>query len=529
VTGLKYIAANVLDSGHDSRILLLPGYLQPTLDPAIRDFIRDYNPDLIGIGLMSIEFYSAKNLTRLLREEFDIPIMWGGVHVTINPDDCLDHADYICLGEGEKVVVSLLGHLREKGRKILPEIPGIWSRHQGRIIRTDNPPEMNLDSLPVQEYLPDYFYGFHKKRIYNFAHNPKLFRNYALYGGINHMMITSRGCPFNCGYCANAALVKVYGRKVRERSVENCIEELKRVKKDRHVLYINFQDDCFFIHSREWIQEFCEAYKKHIQLPFMIRAIPTILDREKLYMLKDAGLSIVVMGIQSGSDRVNLDIYGRNIHFRAVEKATALIAEARVFPYYEMIVDNPYETEEDMAETIESMTRIRKPYTISLSHLTFFPGTPITQKALADDIIDPEAYLSRYMVHIDYTYLNKLLYMVPYLPPSLIKYLNKPVAARKPVHSFLTNSLFFLVKRTIEPLVFMFLITRSLDYNVKRTVKTVLGNWKSALAKFIFNFLCKSDMEFDQRLEVARKEMPSLFENRNQRDAAPEYKKVSCH
>jgi hypothetical protein len=243
----------------------------------------------------------------------------------------------------------------------------------------------------------------------------------------------------------------------------------------------------------------------------MIRAIPTILDREKLYMLKDAGLSIVVMGIQSGNDRVNLDIYDRKIHFRSVEKATALIAEARVFPYYEMIVDNPYETEDDMAETIQAMTRIRKPYTISLSHLTFFPGTPLTQKALADNIIDPEAYLSRYMVHIDYTYLNKLLYMVPYLPPVFIKYLNKPAAVRKPVHSFFTHGLFFVVKRTIEPLVFMFLITRSLDYNVKRTMKTVLGNWKSALAKFIFNFLCKSDMEFDQRLEVARKEMPALF------------------
>jgi radical SAM superfamily enzyme YgiQ (UPF0313 family) len=516
VTGLKYIAANVLDKGHDARILLLPGYLESTLDPAVKDFIRDYKPDLIGISLMSIEYYSSKNLTRLLRKEFDIPIVWGGVHVTINPDDCLEHADYLCLGEGERAVVSLLGHLREKGRDVLPQIPGIRSRLQGdTIIQNDASPEMNLDSLPVQEYLPDYFYGFHKNKIHNFAHNPRLFRNYALYGGINHMMISSRGCPFNCGYCANAALAKVYGKKVRERSVENCMEELKRVKQDRHVLYINFQDDCFFTHSREWIQEFCEAYKKHITLPFMIRAIPTILDREKLYMLKDAGLSIVIMGIQSGSDRVNLDIYDRKIHFRSVEKATALIAEARVFPYYEMIVDNPYETEDDMTETIESMTRIRKPYTISLSHLTFFPGTPLTQKALADNIIDPEAYLYRYMVNIDYTYLNKLLYMVPYLPPFIIRHLNKPVAARKPVHSFFTHGLFFVVKRTIEPAVFMFLITRSLDYNVKRTTKTVLGNWKSALAKFIFNFLCKGDMAFDERLELARKEMPALFEKQS--------------
>jgi hypothetical protein len=147
-----------------------------------------------------------------------------------------------------------------------------------------------------------------------------------------------------------------------------------------------------------------------------------------------------------------------------------------------------------------------------LAHLTFFPGTPLTQRALNDNIIDPEAYLFRYMVNISYTYLNKLLYITPYLPRFVINHLNKPVNARKPAHLLLTNSLFFIVKRTIEPVVFMFLITRSLDYNVKWTVKTVLGNWKSAIAKLLCNFLCKGDMDFDKQLELARKEMPALFE-----------------
>ena len=111
VTGLKYIAANVRDKGHDVKILLLPGYLEPALHPEIESFIRDYSPDLIGISLMAIEFYPAKNLTRLLREKFRIPIIWGGVQVTVAPDDCIKYADYVCIGEGERVVVSLLEHL----------------------------------------------------------------------------------------------------------------------------------------------------------------------------------------------------------------------------------------------------------------------------------------------------------------------------------------------------------------------------------------------------------------------------------
>jgi hypothetical protein len=237
-----------------------------------------------------------------------------------------------------------------------------------------------------------------------------------------------------------------------------------------------------------------------------------MLDREKMFMLKDAGLSVVIMGVQSGSDHVNLDIYNRRIRFTTVRKSAELISEFKVLPYYEMIVDNPYETEDDMMETINAMATLKKPFTISLAHLTFFPGTPLTQKALDENIIDPEAYLHRYMVNIDYTYLNKLLYMTPYLPRLFIKYLNKSAATRQLFHLMLTNSLFFVVKRTIEPVIYMFLITRSLDFNVKWTVKTVFGNWKSALAKLLFNFLSKGDMEFDERLELARKQMPSLFD-----------------
>jgi anaerobic magnesium-protoporphyrin IX monomethyl ester cyclase len=514
VAGLKYIAANIRDKGHDVRILLLPGYLEPTLNPVIERFIRDYNPDLIGISLMALEFYPAKNLTRLLKERFQAPVIWGGVHVTTNPDDCINYADYICRGEGENIIVSLLEFLRDnKDKNVLPVLPGIWVRYNEKIIKyPDSSPEKNLDSLPLQEYLPEYYYGFHDNKIYNFSQYPKLFRRYALYGGTCHMTITTRGCPFNCGYCANTSLSKVYGREVRKRSVDCCIEELRRVKKDPYVLYINFQDDCFFVHGREWIQRFCEEYKKYIKLPFMVRAIPSLLDREKLFMLRDAGLSVVIMGVQTGSDRVNFEIYNRKVHFSTVMKAAKLLAESKVTPYYEMIVDNPYETEKDEMESIDSMAKLPRPYTISLAHLTFFPGTLLTDRALKESTVDPEAYLTRFMVNIDNTYFNKLLYMTPYISRFLIKKLNKPGNERSRVHIVLTNSLFFIVKRTLEPAVFFFVIARGLKYNVKWTVRTVLGNWRSALAKILFNFLGKGDMEFDKRLKLARKEMPALFE-----------------
>ncbi|RJQ21234.1 MAG: radical SAM protein [Nitrospiraceae bacterium] len=514
VTGLKYIAANARAHGHDVRILLLPGYLEDRLAPAIEDFVQGYNPDLIGVGLMSIEFYPAKNLTRLLKEKFDIPVIWGGVHVILKPEECLKYADYVCISEGEHAVVSLLEHLKLKGRDVPPVISNVWTNRDGSIIKqTHEFPEKNLDVFPFQGYLPDYFYCLHKGSIYNFAQNQRLFRKYALYGGTCHMMVTTRGCPFKCSYCGNSAFMAVYGKNVRARSVANVIEELKEVKKDPYVLYINIQDDCFFIHSREWIKTFCTEYRKHINLPFLVRVIPTMMDREKLFMLRDAGLSWIVMGIQSGSDRVNFEIYNRNIRFSSVEEAAALISETRAAPFYEMIVDNPYETEDEKIETINAMSRLKKPYTASLAHLTFFPGTPLAERAIKDELIAPDAYLYRYIVKTDKTYLNKLLDITPYVPKAVVRFFNKPEATRKMIHKTLLNIVVPIVKRTIESSVYFFITTRALDYDISWTLRTVRRGWRSAISRVVFNFLGKGDLKYDERLAWARKHMPALFEN----------------
>ncbi len=405
-------------------------------------------------------------------------------------------------------------HLEIDQQGTPPVIAGLWTNSDEVIGKQpDASPETELDRFPIQEYLPDYFYGFHNNRIYNFSSNENLFRQYALYGGTCHMLISTRGCPFTCSYCGNAAFVKVYGRKVRERSVSDVIAEMREVIKNPYVLYMNFQDDCFFSHNIDWMTAFCREYKKLIKLPFIVRVIPSMMDREKLLLLKDAGLCWIVMGIQSGSDRVNYDVYDRRVKFDSVKAAAEIISETHAAPFYEMIVDNPYETEEDMITTINAMASVKKPYICSLAHLTFFPGTPLAERAAKDRIAEPDAYLYRYLLQIDETYLNKLLSITPNIPGSLVRWLNLSADMRKPYHDTTLNILYFIVKRVIEPAVFLFITMRSLNYRPDWIYRTVIGNWKPTLSRMVSRYLGKSDLEFDQKLKLAKQKMPELFED----------------
>jgi radical SAM superfamily enzyme YgiQ (UPF0313 family) len=234
-----------------------------------------------------------------------------------------------------------------------------------------------------------------------------------------------------------------------------------------------------------------------------------MMDREKMMLLKDAGLCWIVMGIQSGSDRVNYDVYDRRIKFEAVRQAAEIISETHAAPFYEMIVDNPYETEEDMMKTIHAMSSIRKPYIISLAHLTFFPGTPLAARAARDNIVDPDAYLYRYLLKIDDTYLNKLLSITPIVPRAIILSLN--IKDRKKYHHLFLDILYFVIKRLMEPAVFLFITVRSLRYRPDWVFRTVLGNWKPTLTRLVTRYLGKSDLEFDQKLKLAKESMPELF------------------
>ena len=168
------------------------------------------------------------------------------------------------------------------------------------------------------------------------------------------------------------------------------MDELVWIKKT--FLFIGeicFCDDTFASRSLSEIQDFSEKYKEKINFPFYILVSPANVEKKKFDLLVDAGLSHIGMGIQSGSNRI-IGLYNRqrvgNIE-QSLKAAQILNSyKNHLLPYYDFIVENPYETKEDLLDTIRLLIKLPRPFKIRVYALSFFPGTELYKKAFTDGI-----------------------------------------------------------------------------------------------------------------------------------------------
>ena len=255
--------------------------------------------DLIGISVVSPYFKYGVQITQALKRILGAPVLWGGIHPTVRPEECLEYADMVCLGEGEEALVELATKM-ENGQDFY-DVPGIWFKENGKIIKNAMRPLIqNLDTIP----LPDNDYA--NKYLLCGRHilpmNDDLLMKYSGRKKKTYKTLPTRGCLFECTYCCHSAYKKLYPNQnyIRKRSIDNIIKELMEVKNaDR----IKLCDDHFFSYKEEEIEDFCRKYKNSINLPLMVIGVsPATFNRKKVALLVDAGLVYLKVGIQTGSE-----------------------------------------------------------------------------------------------------------------------------------------------------------------------------------------------------------------------------------
>ncbi|MBI1810926.1 MAG: B12-binding domain-containing radical SAM protein [Nitrospirae bacterium] len=374
--GIRTLSALLKEKGYQVNLLFLPIDHWEKYNKKIVDQVAEIAGDssVIGITLMSMFINTVASLTESLKNRCNIPIVWGGAHPTVAPNESLKFADMICISEGETSFVTLLEKIK-KGEDIA-NIAGIWSKRNNSIFSTPPSPLVrDLDQLPFQDFDCKSHYLLVGDDILKM--NDEIARNFL---GTTYLTIASRGCPHACAYCINYRLNELHkgDRRIRKRSLDNLYKELVEIKKKTPFINnIWIDDDMFFVsYSTEEIRDFCGKYKENISMPLSISgATAKSLTKEKLEILVDAGLSATRIGIQSGSART-LAMYKRVQNndeiIRAAKLANQYKKSLRVT--YDIIVDNPWELEEDLITTLKFLSRLPWPRSISVRSLIFIPG-----------------------------------------------------------------------------------------------------------------------------------------------------------
>jgi len=371
-------------------------------------------PDLIGISVSSSCFIIARVLTSKIKERLNIPVIWGGIHPTLCPEECIPYTDMVCIGEGEYPMLEVVQKLENK--QPLTGIKNLWIKHQDGSIEKNPLRELilNLDSLPYPDFVD---YG--NKYLIDKTKLIRVSPINASYLKSAYSITSSRGCPFLCSYCCNSVLKSIYDNKgdyVRRRSVENVINELEYIRENREITMIKFWDDVF-TYDEDWIAKFVELYRKKIALPFTCYTHPEYTHKNIIKMLRDAGLVIIDIGIQSGSQEFCRDKFKRYQSNEKIIEFAYFLKELGVKPRYNLIMDNPLEDDEDFNNTFELMLKLPRPYSVILFSLCYFPKVEFTLELLKRGIIREEDVegrnykaLNNFFVYLDLVKDKKMLF-----------------------------------------------------------------------------------------------------------------------
>jgi radical SAM superfamily enzyme YgiQ (UPF0313 family) len=149
---------------------------------------------------------------------------------------------------------------------------------------------------------------------------------------------------------------------------------------------IDFIDEVF-AWDKKWTKAFTGRYKEEISLPFHCAQHPNMVDKDILVMLRGAGLERVEVGVQSGSERIRKDYFERPVSDKRLLRTAQFLKEMNIVPFYDFIVDNPFETDMDRKNGLEFLLKFPRPFHLHVFSLIYFPNTVITRRALDAGLI----------------------------------------------------------------------------------------------------------------------------------------------
>jgi radical SAM superfamily enzyme YgiQ (UPF0313 family) len=357
--GLGYLAAYLRRYGQHDVLLFEPEAQGLSYDDLAK-IIKAEKPDVVGLTCSTPNFANALKLAALVRQNSAARTVLGGPHASAIPEFIVqkygDLIDLVVVGEGEQTMLELVNALEKDGR--LSGIKGVVYRTDDRVARNDPRPFIDdLDAIPfpARDLIP-------QKLFWPNLHNAR-YRNCLT-------ILTSRGCPFDCSFCA-ARIIS--GRKYRVHSAEYVLGEMLMLKRDYGAEQLIITDDTFTL-DRTRLELICRGMiERKLGLKWFCFSQVNTVDKEMLILMKRAGCYSIGFGIES-ADREILRQMGKPIDpdaaARAVKEANALGLKTQAF----YVLGMPGETQGQMENTIRFAKKVNATLAF-FNMLVPFPGT----------------------------------------------------------------------------------------------------------------------------------------------------------
>ena len=365
--GLLYIGAVLEREGIEVEIV--PADILKLGWGDIERKVRDGRPDIVGVTSTTENRFQSFELVRLAKKAYQPALtVMGGPHASMAAEDALAHIpelDIVVRGEGEESTLDLCRALERKSKTNgFSHVAGISHRLNGKVISNrPRSPIFNLDGLPFPAF---HLVPFEK---YNFK------IDVPGEGGLPAINImTSRGCPFNCNFCATPIN---WGRAVRTRSPLNVIQEIEARVEKYGSRVIHFYDDTFNLSVKrvEDISNLILERKLPIFWQCEIRI--DLMTKPLLAKMKEAGLFYVSFGVEAGSERVRNTIINKKVKLTDFQNVVSWCKELGVVPNAFFIFSHPTETWEEAQETIRLVEQYKGEVEASVAILHVYPGTPL--------------------------------------------------------------------------------------------------------------------------------------------------------
>lgn len=359
---------------------LLPQFYQGYLDSfknerhpiwrEVKDTIASVNPDIVGISIWTTYAASAFHVAKLCKEANpNCVVVMGGPHATVRAEEILKispNVDYVVRGEGEITMVELVKQI-SAGKNSVLSIPGLSFRHKDVVIH--NLPRQavkDLDQFPF----PD----------------RSLLTNEDKYTSEDMgLIMSSRGCPFACSYCAT------HTKKVSYRPIEHVVEEIKQVRSNYGTRQFSFKDDSFTVNKKR-VEQLCDkllADKLNINWECNTRV--DLVSESLLAKMKKAGCNSIKVGVESGSERI-LKRMNKGITHDQIRNAAKLFRKIGIHWTGYFMMGVPSETVDEIYQTLDFMYEI-EPDFASISVYEPFPGTPMFVEGIQKNLAKLEMTL----------------------------------------------------------------------------------------------------------------------------------------